>query len=151
MMQAYRLDYSGHPATLVKFVLRGDTLQPAAISDDLGVSPDRAWAKGERLHETSVRLTETWTLNSGGSRDQNFAAQLSLLLDRLESLPTARSKFIATYTGAIEVAHAADYAQLGGFHIDQATMRRLCRLGVAIDFDLYPVDPVSASGSPDTF
>ncbi len=147
----YTLDYQVQPSTLVKFWLTGDDLQPDVLSATLGVVPFAAWTKGEAIVRRghtlpAVRIRGAWCLEPGTTPDQPFEVQLRQLLDRLEALPSILQEFVQVYAGVISVGMSSGEGHFGLF-IDHTAMERLCRLGVAIGFDLYTV---SDGGDPNS-
>ncbi|HEX5505249.1 MAG TPA: DUF4279 domain-containing protein [Thermomicrobiales bacterium] len=142
-MESYRLDYQERPTTVVKFWLKGDDLQPRAITRTLGVQPADSWAKGETIVRQgkifpAQRKFGAWCLAPITSKYEPFEAQLSQLLERLESLPPALADWVRRFDGFISVGYSSGEGSFG-FCIDHSSMQRLCRLGLEIDFDIYPV------------
>lgn len=155
-MSSYRLAYGARPSTLVKFWLNGDDLRPEVITQALGIVPYRCWAKGDPIVRNGETLphpypTGRWGLiPAAASPDEDFEVQLGSLLDQLEALPPILPELIATFDGVIVVAYSSDETNLG-FHVPSVLMKRLCRLGVALTFDLYVVpgsdDPATDVGA----
>lgn len=143
-MSSYRLAYGARPSTLVEFILSGDDLRPDAITQALGIVPHRGWSKGDPIAGNGVTLrikrpTGVWGLiPAGADPDEDFDVQLGSLLDQLEALPPVLHELIATFHAGIVVAYSSEETNLG-FHVPSLIMKRLCRLGVSLIFDLYVV------------
>ena len=138
-MPAYSLAYGTEPTTVLHFVLAGDDLNPHTLTQALGVQPDQAWAKGDLRPSGRPRSAGRWGLTPHCARSEPFEVQLSHLLTRLEALPVMLSTFIQQYGGTIIVGYSSAEANFG-FSLERATIARLARLGVSLDFDLYPIE-----------
>lgn len=150
-MSSYSLAYGLRPSTLVEFLLSGDGLRPDAITQALRIVPFRGWAKEDPIVRNGETRPNTRPIGAWGlvptavSPDEDFAVQLGSLLDQREALPPVLPDLIATFDGVIGVAYSSGEWNFG-FHIDSLQMKRVCGLGVALDFDLYPV---AGSDDPD--
>lgn len=141
-MNSYKLDYQKQPATVIAFRLTGDDLQPDIITQALGVTPHRAWAKGDvRSRTMKGNLLFTfgcWSIVPQADRREGFEDQLRRLLDLLETLPPILHEFATQYRAEISVGYSSGERNFG-FSIDRETMERLCKLDVSLDFDIYAV------------
>lgn len=142
-MERYSLDYRSRPTTTVKFGLHGDGLEPQSVTDALGVPPSEAWAKGDQIQGSNparpqTRRTGAWILESRSSKYDAFDQQLSHLLDQLEAMPLFLRRLIDEFEGGVAVAYSSGEQHIG-FVIGRSEMQRLCRLGLATSFSIYPI------------
>lgn len=141
-MNGYKLDYQKQPATVIAFRLTGDDLQPDVITQALGVTPHRAWVRGDvRSKTTKGDLLFTfgcWSIVPQADRREGFEVQLRRLLDLVEALPPILYEFATRYRAEISVGYSSGEHNFG-FSIERETMERLCKLGVSLDFDIYAV------------
>lgn len=59
------------------------------------------------------------------------------LLTLLESLPPALREFTQRFDGGIIIGYASGESNFG-FSLDNAMIERLHKLGLGLDFDIYP-------------
>ena len=138
-MSSYNLDYDQRSTTTVTFRLTGDDLRPQLITDALGVTPSKAWAKGDiRKRPGNYYTFGCWSLNASCSKYEPFEVQLNQLLGQLEVLPPTLQEFVKMFDAEISVGFASGESTFG-FAIDRQLLERLCKLGVALDFDIYAI------------
>jgi hypothetical protein len=132
-------------ATVVTFRLTGEALRPEVITELLGVTPSKAWSKGDVRMRTSTGTFlysfGSWSLQAACSKNEPFEIQLNTLLDQLESLPSELYELTKAFNSEISVAFSSSKSTFG-FHITYQTIERLNTLGLAIDFDIYTIDDV---------
>jgi hypothetical protein len=144
-MEKYALSYTLEPTTVVKFIMSGDDLEPNSITDNLGVLPFKAVAKGNTLPSGRLQRTGMWILTPTCSKYESFEVQISQLLDLLESLPSIFTTYVNHFDSGIKVGYSSG-AHNFGFFINRDTVRRICRLGLSVDFDIYPVHDDNEEG-----
>jgi hypothetical protein len=145
-MESYKLDYESRPSLIVRFSLTDDNLQPDLLTETLGVLPEKAWSKGDawkssdnsRFKPRSTRPTGRWSLIPSCSKYDDLETQLGSLLSILEALPSQLHEYIKLYNGEISIAYSTGENNFG-FHFTPSILERLQKLGVAIDFDIYPI------------
>ena len=142
-MEPYRLAHSEEPTAVVEFWLKHERLDPQYVTAALGVPPTVAWAKGERpSHDIGQRLAPrrfgAWCLAASASRRDPIIAQLGVLLDQLGQLPPIVRELTREYGGFISVGYSSGEGAIG-FLLARDTLARLSDLGLAIDFNIYPV------------
>lgn len=122
--------------------LIGDSLDPAALTRDMGRKPDVARTKGEQglvsgrgkvLHQP----TGVWLLRSPLGEDATVSQHTDWCLEQLESMPLAdRSRYgiekIDVFYGVF------DGGGNSGFAMSPDQMRRFAELSVFAEFDVYP-------------
>jgi hypothetical protein len=146
MQEVYSLDYTVRPTAVVRFSLSGEDLDPDKITVALGVEPHEGWKKGEKvatLKESgfkprSSRMFGRWSLVPNCSKYDNFETQINNLLDMLMILPPVINDLIEQYAGEIKIGYSSGESNFG-FHLDRDLLRRLSRLGVSLDFDIYSI------------
>jgi hypothetical protein len=124
------------------FRLFGDTLNPQVVSEQLGLAPTTAGAKGElrpsRKKSPALRWrTGSWILESRLPRSSKLDEHLRDVLDRLEAHAGEIRGFVAQ-------GHRADIfcgcfldATNEGTLLDPGTIRLLGLLGVPLGLDIY--------------
>lgn len=141
-MGNYTLDYKKQPSIVITFRLTGDDLRPEIITQALGVTPSRSWSKGDIRSKTNKgELLYTfgcWSTEPAADKQDRFEEQLNRLLEQLESLPPVLHDFIRTFHAEISVGYSSGEYNFG-FNLDRQTIQRLCKLGVALDFDIYAI------------
>jgi Domain of unknown function (DUF4279) len=124
------------------FRLFGDTLNPEVVSEQLGMAPSSAGAKGEsrpsRKKSPPLRWrTGSWILESRLPQSSKLDEHLRDLLDRLEA-------HAATIRGFVAQGYRADIfcgcfldASNEGTLLQPDTIRLLGLLGVPLGLDIY--------------
>jgi hypothetical protein len=123
----------------VTFRLFGDSLDPKAVSAQLGVEPSYAHAKGDlvpsrqaRIHRRSVG---TWQLASAAGDGATLEAHLSDLLDRLPA-DGVRSVTAVGYQADFFCGLFLDVSN-EGLILTPETLGRIASLGATLGLDIY--------------
>ena len=115
----------------------GDHVVPSMVRALVGVSPSRAWAKGEpypapRSKQILERHSGLWAVTCKDATVEGAAQSLLKLMEpHVESMRAAA----AQSQGSVSVAIWWDPAAgQGGFTLDSDIVKRLAELGERIDF-----------------
>ena len=110
---------------------------PEALTQQLGVAPDRAWKKGE-LHPRArmERRFSRWSLESRLDHEAPLEAHIADVLARMDEHAEAFVAVARTYGGCMQLV---GYLHEGypGLHFTAAVVAGLARYGLCVDFDLY--------------
>lgn len=118
------------------FTVAGE-FDPAAISQQIGVRPSEAWAKGDINPRTQMeRKASRWSLHSRLDRTSALEAHVS---DVLAQMTECRDRFIDISSRLGGVMQLVAYFNSGypGLHFDAATVRSLGEFALEVDFDFY--------------
>jgi hypothetical protein len=114
----------------IDFRIRGDALEPAAITSSLGIGPTLAFAKGDPSTSGGRavrRATGIWSLQSNSYVDSDLAApHAQFLLDVLEPKRDFLTRYVrdADYRVGLSVCWKSDTAS--GFSLPSDILARLC-------------------------
>jgi hypothetical protein len=127
--------------TNVTFIIVGDEIVPAEITEHIGIQPTRAFSKGEEYEVKRVGLIRYrpvghWSISSEGLlASTSTEVHAKWLLDKLESKidkiekykndPKIRTSLVFWWEA---------FEEHGGFTLSSDTLGRLCRLCNDIDF-----------------
>jgi hypothetical protein len=124
--------------TIVYLGVIGFGPDPAVVTELVGLTPTRAWAKGEPIASAkSVGQTHSrWELHSPlvghASVEEQLDALLALLEPRANAVRNAAKHFEASVRVLVESSHANP-----SFHFTAAQVQRLSSLNLALDADFY--------------
>lgn len=132
-----------YPSNTVSLWLRGEHLEPNAITEMIGCAPSQSWCRGDE-HTTSrgrivTRKVGIWRLNAD-SRNADFLKQISEILSKIQ-----------TKTNLIEIGLGIDEAELSIFEaqdlhpgenyrasvqLDTQLISEIYRLGISLSFEI---------------
>jgi len=120
--------------------ISGDDVDPTTITCLLGVQPDLAWKKGERLHgQTSTpRSSGRWSirLRREDTDEWNVEAAIWSVLDRVAAHADLWKSAVGGAEARVLVGLSLD-SRNRGFGFSPQFLRRIADLKVRLDFDLY--------------
>lgn len=145
-MESYELEYTITPTVTVKFSLSGEDLTPDKITKIMGITPSKAWSKGDSIpQEKGSRFIPRpdypfgrWILYAPCSKYDSFDVQINALLEVLERLPSYATDLIKDYNGEISIAYSSGEDSIG-FHLDTYLIQRIYALGAELDITVYPI------------
>ena len=112
---------------------------PSVVSSLLGIEPTIAWVKGDRYPNPNLKARRTyscWMLESGLGKTEPLEAHLEGLLAKVEPLRAQIQQITGRFE--VEVSVAQYFGEWNpGHQLDAPMLRRLAKLGLTIDFDLY--------------
>jgi len=121
----------------VSLSLYGADLEPAVVTQLLGVEPIHAWRRGERpkprLPPTGMG---TWSLAVTGAAPQGPEELLIGLLDRLPADPDVWAEVRRRWKARLFFGLFLD-AFNRGFNLGAGTVARVAVLGIPLHFDIY--------------
>lgn len=127
--------------TYATFRLLGDLLNPSDITSRLGITPSKAFAKGETWDKTGIRQCTTgiWKLSSKDElMTTNLERHLVFLLNRLEPVTLEIIKI------ADELSLETDFfcywlsaTGHGGPEFSPGVLRRISNLNASLNLDFY--------------
>jgi hypothetical protein len=123
----------------IRLSIRGDDVDPTAISDLLGVQPDSAWKKGERLRASGrPRSFSMWSicLRREDTDEWNVEAAICLVLDRVAVRGDVWKSAVGGAQARVFVGLSLD-SRNRGFGFSPQFLRRIADLQIQLDFDLY--------------
>jgi hypothetical protein len=144
------------PTTSWSFCLRGDALDPDAITRATGLTPHRAHRKGEQRPSSDPRgeagrpelppwRSGLWSLNSESAlprKDGHLEDHLTCLLHQLEPVAAVIEQF------CLDDDLTADFfcgyfmhQSNSGFEVSTRTLARIVGLGATLGVDIYSPDP----------
>jgi Domain of unknown function (DUF4279) len=106
----------------------------AGVTDAFGIQPAKSWNVGDKRRNGSVYDFSHWqtTEFDGQTLDAAVRALVGFIEESRLEFSRLPNGFVATIQC---VGHHED--QSPGFHFEADLARRLGRMGLAIDFDLY--------------
>lgn len=110
---------------------------PEAVSQSLGVKPTRTWKAGDLVGSTGPTWpTNGWRLERLGGGAPDLEQRVLELLNDLPDDLGALSQVTSSWEGQLSfVVELADEAP--GMYFSVETLRRVERLGISLDIDLY--------------
>jgi hypothetical protein len=141
---------------VASFRLRGDALDPDAVTSATGLTPHRAHRKGDRRPSNDQRReagraelspwrSGLWSLNSASAlprTDNHLEDHLNWLLDQLEPVAETLKQFCA------DDALTADFfcgyfmhQTNSGFEFSTRTLARIVALDATLGVDIYGPEP----------
>lgn len=124
----------------VSLTIRGEQLDPAAITTKLGMKPTRAWVKGEYLVPRRPAKSSGWVYTLTPPSDDREWADLSDGLTRALEQFEARRAEIQGLAQQCDVCWVVGHFQSainGGWVFSPELLRRLADFGIDIGFDNY--------------
>jgi hypothetical protein len=141
---------------LASFRLRGDALNPDAITRATGLTPHRAHRKGDHRPSSDRRLeagrpelppwrSGLWSLHSESAlprTDNHLEDHLNWLLDQLEPVVEVVKQFCADddLTADFFCGYFMHQSN-SGFALNTRTLSRIVALGATLGVDIYGPDP----------
>ncbi|MEW5883894.1 MAG: DUF4279 domain-containing protein [Armatimonadota bacterium] len=129
----------------VDFIISGESLDPAAISQLLGLSPDEQQRRGDKHIGPSGKQyadhkVGLWLINSGLAEDGSFQDHVESLLKRI-SRSSAQFADLKRRGFDVYIFVGAYISKgNGAISLNADVMRRLSALGIDVDFDIYSDD-----------
>jgi hypothetical protein len=119
--------------THVMFRLTADSIVPDEVTQDIGMTPSRAFAKGEHYEIRGTRGQRPighWSLNSGGAIESTSTQKhANYILEQLEPRAEAIEKYLTDPDVHVSVVFWWETSDgHGGFYLRSDTLERLCRL-----------------------
>jgi hypothetical protein len=128
----------------VHFRFADPMLDPALVTERLGVVPDWAQRRGDPLvRSTGETLGEVengiWSLTSVGRvRSLNIVAHLTALLELLRPVAATVAELAAQYPAFFFMVYTSDELPRGrGFGLSPELLGEIAALGAAVDLDFY--------------
>ena len=116
---------------------------PAEITSHLGLEPTKAWSKDDPRIPGGTPYGETrWTLRSAAAEDRPWDDHLRALLPILESRKSSLAQLPSGCEAGIQCVGYFRSAN-PGFGLSPDLMAAYGRVGLEIDFDIYPLGPKS--------
>lgn len=127
------------PRLRVSLRIRGDTVDPDFVTQQLGVAPDFSARKGEEVEHggvTSPSETGMWVYRIDVAADTDLGDAIRALLDRLPDDTTMWEELVEAYH--VEV-FCGVFLQSDnqGATVEPEVMGALGRRGLALSFDFY--------------
>jgi hypothetical protein len=119
----------------LKLAVLGDGVEPARLTEATGLSPTRAWHKGEPFEsrgETFGRWTGAWELHADADKVVPAAEALVALVEPARD--TLRETARAMSAKVVIAIWWEPSGGQGGFDVPAPLMRRLCDLADEIRF-----------------
>jgi Domain of unknown function (DUF4279) len=116
------------------------TLDPEMISQRIGLTPTRSRMIGEPQHPKTPYLKvkeHRWYLEPQKDLPRSLEDKLAYLLDRLEPMQLRVAQLQGECKIFICICYKGYRSWMGGWHLDQESIRRIAALNAEIDLDLY--------------
>jgi Domain of unknown function (DUF4279) len=119
-------------------------VDPQQITQDIGLQPTRVWQKGDRIHNTNAKRSQSgWELKSELPSEQNVVDHIRFLVTKFWDIKENLEKIETSKMGI----YCALYIYNGDrpcFFIDNEITRKLGLLNFILDIDLYALDDIGS-------
>ena len=122
----------------VSFVVTGFNESPSVVSALMGISPTRAWRKGEEIpgHKNGKQTHDRWELKSSLPLTEPISLHLAEIIKVLELSPHAVKATLERFEGGLSIAcYYKDHNP--GFNLSSQLLKQVSALNLSVDFDLY--------------
>ncbi len=118
------------------FSVYGDDIDPAALTQELGVAPTQAWQKGDLDPRRHERSTGHWALYSRLDRTAELEEHLQDVLLQIDGNAEAFASVADRFGGIMQLV--AYFHDLGaGLNLSKSVVARLAFYGLQLDLDSY--------------
>jgi len=132
-------------ARVLTYLLIGsDSTAPDAITKRIGIKPTEVSVKGTpRRHGNGHYNTNMWTYEPQKDCPDELERKLAILLGHLSSHSAALAELSKTCEISINIVYHSyqGFGSLGGFHITNNIIKKIAKLDIGVDFDLYVSGP----------
>ena len=116
------------------------TLDPEMISHRIGLTPTRSQRTGDlrRSKNSHLKIKEhRWYLEPQKDLPRSLEYKLAYLLDHLEPMQSRIAQLQGECKICICICYKGYLSWMGGWHLDQKSIRRIAALNTEVDLDLY--------------
>ncbi len=125
--------------TYACYLLLGDDLDPDTVSEYLGLTPTRAWRKGDASPDSGPQDVGGWLLGSDLPRDCSEEDHVLALFQALRPSWLAAASLGARYRASLYVVVRTSSHANPVFNFDRSTVRQAAELNAELGVDLYLV------------
>lgn len=145
MFDPFDDDASNIPRLRISLRIRGDTLDPEFLTQQLGVAPTFSARKGDPLPSRAQPPSRTgvWVYRLDVPPDTELGGVIALLLDRFPDDSTLWEEVTSSYSADIACGVFME-GDTQSTSVDAEVLVRLGRLGLPVSFDLHA--PADAAG-----
>ncbi|MFT3734037.1 MAG: DUF4279 domain-containing protein [Rhodocyclaceae bacterium] len=119
------------------FTVTGDDLDPAHITEIVGVTPTDSWKKGDLNPRNSLeRKFGRWSLYSRLARSEEFEAHIADVLAQLDNNPEGFKRVSEAYEGCMQLV-GYFHSSYPGLYFTPATIQGLAKYKLGVDHDFY--------------
>jgi len=118
------------------FAVYGDDIDPAGLTQELGVAPTKEWRKGDLDPRHRERSTGHWALYSRLDRTAELEDHLHDVLLQMDANAEAFHAVASRFDGIMQlVGHFHDIG--AGLNLSKSALARLAFYGLHLDLDSY--------------
>lgn len=119
------------------FTIADPDLDPAAITQEVGVVPTDSWRRGElNPRNGRERKFGRWSLYSRLPRSEEFEAHAADVIAQLNANPDAFKKISEQFGGCLELV-GYFHSYYPGLHFNSEFIQELARYSLSVDCDFY--------------
>ena len=125
---------------MAEFSIIGDIFPLETVTDELGISPNATYMKGERIRNTEMMQKETcWVWSTGYEESVDIDTQVSQVVDKFEKsldrLDSLKQQFNLEYRLSVVINIQND--EKPAIYLSRETIKFISRIESDFDCDLY--------------
>lgn len=124
----------------VYFLISGDNLVPAKITEELLLQPTDSWMKGDKISgKNRYRVDSCWFFGTGDEESVDITEQflkiLTVLRNKQDALIDMRYKYELEYQFNVIIKIEGGIKPI--MSLDRSVIEEINKLNASVDFDLY--------------